>query len=572
MRVDNAHLYCKVFILGGHACNALAATMLCLIGAGRNPLDVARVRQSDDHVFLSDQVFHINFALNGGQFSPALIGKLIADGEDFVFDHAHQELIIGENGLQVGNGLFEFLIFLQEPVAFQTGETGKTHVQNGLGLLFREFKGLHEAGLRGGSIRRIPDEGHDFVDVVECFQQTFQNMSTGLCFVQVKLGSAGDNILLMLQIIIDDVAQIQHAGLAVDQGEHIGAEGFLKRGVHVEEIQDNLRIDVLFQLNDNAHAVAVGFIADVRDAFNTLVADKVGNLAHQRGLVDHVGDFRDDDAAAAVPHVLNLGLAADIDVAVTGIVGLADAGFSENHAAGGEVRSLDVLHQVFNGAFRIVDHAHNAVNDFAEVMRRNIGGHADSNAVGTIDKQVREAGRKDCRLHEGFVEVRIEIDGVLFNAFQHVHGQLLQPGFGITHGSRAVTVHGTEVALAFDKRIADVERLGKTNHGVIDRGVAVRVKFTQNVTDNAGALAVRFVRCHAELSHIIENTAVHRLQTVAHIRQSTVHDDGHGIGNEALFHFLFQVDRYQLIFDITHDVAPSQRNQMSRSLTRSLFS
>src|SRR3546814_2614112 len=50
-------------------------------------------------------------------------------------------------------------------------------------------------------------------------------------------------------------------------------------------------------------------------------------------------------------------------------------------------------------AFKLaVDHRKRRVDHFAEVMRRNIGRHADRDAARAVDEQVREARREHRRL------------------------------------------------------------------------------------------------------------------------------------------------------------------------------
>ena len=66
--------------------------------------------------------------------------------------------------------------------------------------------------------------------------------------------------------------------LPVDQREHVRAERLLHRRVLVERIQDNLRVNIFLQLDDDAHPLPVGLIADIADALNALVVHKFGNL------------------------------------------------------------------------------------------------------------------------------------------------------------------------------------------------------------------------------------------------------------------------------------------------------
>ena len=54
-----------------------------------------------------------------------------------------------------------------------------------------------------------------------------------------------------------------------------------KRGLHLrlgkEAVQHDLRVGVLFELDDDAHTVAVGLVADVGDALEPLVAHLLGH-------------------------------------------------------------------------------------------------------------------------------------------------------------------------------------------------------------------------------------------------------------------------------------------------------
>ena len=130
-----------------------------------------------------------------------------------------------------------------------------------------------------------------------------------------------------------------------------------------------------------------------------------------------------------------------------------------------------------------------------------------------------------------------------------MEGELGHAGLGVTHGGGAVTVHGAEVALAIHQHVADVEGLGQADHGVVHGGIPVGVEFTQHVAHQTGALAVGLVGGHAQLVHVVEDAPVHGLQAVPHVRQGAVHDNRHGVGDKGALHLLFQVDRYQLIFN-----------------------
>ena len=54
--------------------------------------------------------------------------------------------------------------------------------------------------------------------------------------------------------------------------------------------------------------------------------------------------------------------------------------------------------------------------------------------------------------------------------------------------------------------------------------------FTHDVADHAGALVVAAVGAIAAVVHRVDHTAMHGFHAVAHVRQSTFHYDGKGVG------------------------------------------
>ena len=128
-----------------------------------------------------------------------------------------------------------------------------------------------------------------------------------------------------------------------------------------EPVQDELGNRALLELEDDAHALAVGFVAEVGDAVEDLVPDELGDAGDQGGLVDRIGNFGEDDLLAAGLHRLDDELAADDDLAPAGDVGLADAPAAEDDAARGEVGTLHVPHELIDGDLGIVDKGGNGL-------------------------------------------------------------------------------------------------------------------------------------------------------------------------------------------------------------------
>ena len=63
----------------------------------------------------------------------------------------------------------------------------------------------------------------------------------------------------------------------------------------VEVVEHDLRHLAALQLDDDPHAVAIGFVAQIGDALDRLLAHQVGDPLDQLGLVDLIRNLGDDD-------------------------------------------------------------------------------------------------------------------------------------------------------------------------------------------------------------------------------------------------------------------------------------
>jgi hypothetical protein len=71
----------------------------------------------------------------------------------------------------------------------------------------------------------------------------------------------------------------------------------------------------------------------------------------------------------------------------------------------------------------------------------------------------------------------------------------------------------------------------------------VRVVLPHHVTDDAGALREAAIRPVAAVVHRVEHPSMHRLETVAYVRESSLHDDRHRVVEVRPLHLDLQVDR-----------------------------
>ena len=313
-------------------------------------------------------------------------------------------------------------------------------------------------------------------------------------------------------------------------------------------VQHHLRLGIAAQFDHHPEALAVALVAQVGDALDGLGAHQIGDALQHARLVHLIGYLGDDDRLAVLADLLDLGPGPHPQAAAPGVIGIADAGAAQDHPAGWEIRAGDQLHQRIDADLGPLDVGQAAVDHLAQIVGRDVGGHAHGDAAGAVDQQVGKARRQDHRLLGRLVVVVLEIDGVLVDVVQQgVAGRPGQPRLGVAHGRRRVAVHRAEVALAVDQRQAHGEVLRHAHHGVVDRRIAVGVVLAHYVADHAGGLAVGPVPVVARFLHGIENAPVHRLQAVAHVRQGAGHDHAHGVIEVGAPHLVFDGDRRDVV-------------------------
>ena len=149
-----------------------------------------------------------------------------------------------------------------------------------------------------------------------------------------------------------------------------------------------------------------------------------------------------------------------------------------------------MLHQLLERDVRIVDLRADAVDDFAEIVRRHVRRHADGDAGAAVDEQIRKRGRENRRLGARLVVVRDEIDRVLVHVLHERGAEMRHARLGVTHRRRRIAFDRAEVALAVDERFAHRPRLRHVDERRINHRFAVRMVITAGVAANLGALAM----------------------------------------------------------------------------------
>ncbi len=367
------------------------------------------------------------------------------------------------------------------------------------------------------------------VDVDHRDGQAHQRVATVAGAPQQEAGAPHHHLLAERDEGGQHLAQVHQLRAAMVQRQRVDPERGLQRGEPVELVQHHFGRGVALELDHHAQALPVAFVAQLGDALDPLLARQLADALAKRGLVHLVGHRSDDDRLAPGPLLLDLGRAAEDHGSPAGHQRRARAAAADDLAAGREVRTRHDVEQRLERDVRIVDQRQAGVDHLAQIVRRDAGRHADGDAARAVDQQVGDARRQHRGLALLAVVVVLELDRAEVDVGHQRFGRLGQAALGVAHVRRRIGVDGAEVALAVDQRQAHRERLGHAHQRVVDGRIPVGVVLADHVADDARRLHVGPVRGVPLLVHREQDSPVHRLEAVAHVRQRPGDDDAHRV-------------------------------------------
>ena len=100
----------------------------------------------------------------------------------------------------------------------------------------------------------------------------------------------------------------------------------------------------------------------------------------------------------------------------------------------------------------------------------------------------------------------------------------------------------SEVTLPVHEHVPQREWLGHAYDRVIHSRIAMRMVFTDYVTNHAGRFLVGLVEVIAQLTHGVQDTAMDGLETIPDIGQGTTDNYAHRVVEIGLLHLLFEAD------------------------------
>ena len=525
---DGRHLH-VILLLRPHPHDPAAAPLLPAVGLEQQPLDVAVVGQGDHHIGVRDQIFLFQFGVLAGDPGPPRVPEPLLDLEQLGLDDLKHLPFVAQHVLVLGDRLDQLLVLRIQLLALERGEPLEPHLEDGVRLGLAERKLLHEARPRGRHVLRLPDERDHLIERLERDLESLEDVGARLGLPELELGPAGHHDLAVVEIMREQLREGQHARDAVDEREHDRAERRLELGVLVQLVEDNLRVHVAAELDDHAHPLPVAFVPQVAHAVELLLPDQLGDPFDERRLVHHVRELGHDHGHPAAPKLLKGGLGADDHAPPPLRIGLVDPLPPEDEPPGREIGPLHDFEERLRGEAGILDQGDERLDELAQVVGGDVGGHPDRDPGGTVHEEVGDAAREDGGLLHGLVEVGHEADGLFVDVREELHRHPREPGLGVPHRPRRIAVHAAEVSLPVDQGVAEAEVLRHPHQRLVHRDVSMRMVPAHHVADEAGALLVRPVGAQPHLRRAVEDAPLHRLQPVADIRQRPADDDRHRV-------------------------------------------
>ena len=257
----------QVLLLEPGPLHAAAAPALGPEGRRGHRLDVAGPGHGDDDLLVVDEVLDAHLARVVGDDAAARVGVLVADRGHLGLDDAAQLAVVRQDRLELGDGGAQLLHLLFELGAPQPGQPAQRHVEDVGGLHLGEGEGLrHQRGAGLGPVGRRPDGGDDRVEHVDGPEEALDDVRPVAGLVEAVLRAAADDLDLVVDVVRQRLGQVQRAGHAVDQRQHVDAEAGLQRRLLEEVVQHDVGVGVALELDDEPRLLVGRGVAHPADA------------------------------------------------------------------------------------------------------------------------------------------------------------------------------------------------------------------------------------------------------------------------------------------------------------------
>ena len=458
----------EVFLSCIAAFGTYTSTILSAEVGKRSTLDVAEVRNGDNHFIIGIEIFCVKLFIAVFNLCATLIAIFISHGNQFLTNHIVAHLGIIEDGVEIIDILHQAVIFGVQFVLSKTGELTEFHIYNCLRLEVVEFEASHQSALCFGNAWRLLNNLNHFVDVVGSDNQALYNMSTSLSLLKQEASATNHDIVAELDEMMYQLLEIEYLGATVNQCNIIYTERTLQLCHLVQFVQHHVGICVFLYVDYHLDAIAMAQVANIRDTINFFLINKVGNRFHHFRFHHIIWDFGNHNCLMIVD-VLDFGFGTNHNSAASGLESVFHTAIAIDYTTCGEIGGFDIVHQIAHFQIGILEQCNRSIDCLCEVVRWHICRHTHSNTRTTVNKQVGETSGQNCRFNKRVVKVWNEVNCVFIDVLHHLLAHFSESSLGVTHCCGAITIDRTHITLPIDKRITQRPVLSHTNHGKINR-------------------------------------------------------------------------------------------------------
>jgi len=229
--------------------------------------------------------------------------------------------------------------------------------------------------------------------MIERGEIAFENVLAILRFRQQISSTPPNDIDPVINKKLDRLNKSKLFRLSIYDSQKDHAETFLHRGVLEKLVEYDLRFAATLELDHDAHAVAIAFVANIRNIVDDLLVHQLRDAFDQPRFVHLIRNFSYDNSLPIFIESFDGGFGAHHEAAPAVFVGFEDAALAVNDSCRGEVWSLYDLQNFGELSVRIVHQRNRGIHNFSKIVRRNFRRHSHSDSVRAVDQQIRNARR-----------------------------------------------------------------------------------------------------------------------------------------------------------------------------------
>ena len=149
-----------------------------------------------------DEILVDDIVLRRHKLGAARLGELRLDLQHLGFDDLLDLSLVCENALQLLDRLVELGQTLLDLLTLHAGKAAQRHVDDRLRLYIGKTKAGHQVHLGIADRCAGADDVDDFINVVDGDLVALEDMRLALCLFEIKGDAAGDDLFLMIDVML----------------------------------------------------------------------------------------------------------------------------------------------------------------------------------------------------------------------------------------------------------------------------------------------------------------------------------------------------------------------------------